>query len=72
MPDHVYKVVEIVGSSDHIASAMRDAVSRASETLRNVEWVELGQVRGHVVNGEIEHFQVNTRIGFRLEDKTAS
>ena len=63
-----YKVVEVVGSStDSIAHAVRNAVSKASETLRNVEWVEVGQIRGHVVDGELEHFQVATKIGFRLE-----
>jgi flavin-binding protein dodecin len=67
--DHVYKVVEVVGSStESISDAMRKAVTKAGETLRHVEWVELGAVRGHVVEGEIEHFQVSTRIGFRLED----
>ena len=68
MPDHVYKVVEVVGSStESIADAARNAVSKAAETLRNIEWFEVGAVRGHVVDGKIEHFQVTTKIGFRLE-----
>jgi dodecin len=68
MEDNIYKVVEVVGSStESIQQAVRNAVSKASETIRNVEWVEVGQVRGHVVDGELEHFQVVTKIGFRLE-----
>ena len=68
MPDHVYKVVEVVGSStDSIADAARNAVSKASETLRNIEWFEVGTIRGHVVDGKVDHFQVTTKIGFRLE-----
>ncbi|HEY7967624.1 MAG TPA: dodecin [Solirubrobacteraceae bacterium] len=68
MPDNVYKVVQVVGSSTvSIADGVRNAVSKASETLRNVEWVEVQNIRGHVVDGEVEHFQVETKIGFRLE-----
>lgn len=68
MPDHVYKVVEVVGSStESIADAARNAVSKASETLRNIEWFEVGAIRGHVVDGKVDHFQVTTKIGFRLE-----
>jgi dodecin len=68
MADNVYKVVEVVGSSkESIADGVRNAVAKASQTLRNVEWVEVGQIRGHVVDGQVEHFQVETRIGFRLE-----
>lgn len=67
-PDNVYKVVEVVGSStESIEEAVRNAVSKASETLRNVDWIEVGQVRGHVVDGKLQHFQVVTKIGFRLE-----
>lgn len=66
--DNVYKVVEIVGSSsENVDDAMRKAVAKASETLRNLEWIEVGQIRGHIVDGHIARFQVATRIGFRLE-----
>jgi len=69
MADHVYKVVEVVGSSrDSIQDAVRNAVTRASETLRNVEWAEVGSIRAHIVDGEVDHFQVATKIGFRLDD----
>jgi dodecin len=68
MPDNVYKVVEVVGSStESIADGVRNAVAKAAETLRNIEWVEVDSVRGHVVDGAVEHFQVTTKIGFRLE-----
>lgn len=68
MPDHVYKVVEVVGSStESIADAARNAVSKASETLRNIEWFEVETIRGHVVDGRVDHFQVTTKIGFRLD-----
>jgi flavin-binding protein dodecin len=66
--DNIYKVVEVVGSStESIADGVRNAVVKASETLRNVEWVEVQSIRGHVVDGAVEHFQVTTKIGFRLE-----
>jgi len=66
--DHIYKVVEVVGSStDSIQDGVRNAVAKASETLRNIEWAEVGGVRAHVVDGKVEHFQVITKIGFRLE-----
>jgi flavin-binding protein dodecin len=66
----VYKVVEIVGTSpDGVTEAMRAGVRRASKTLRNVDWIEVGQVRGHVEDGEIAHFQVTMKVGFRLDDE---
>jgi flavin-binding protein dodecin len=66
--ENVYKVVEVVGSStESIADGARNAVAKAAETLRNIEWFEVQSIRGHVVNGEVEHFQVTTKIGFRLE-----
>jgi dodecin len=68
MADHTYKVVEVVGSStESIQDAVRGAVARAAETLRNVEWAEVESIRAHVVDGRVEHFQVSTKIGFRLE-----
>ena len=68
MSDNVYKVVHVVGSSkESIADAARNAVAKAGETVRNIEWFEVESVRGHVVEGRVDHFQVTTRIGFRLE-----
>jgi flavin-binding protein dodecin len=67
--DSTYRVVEIAGTSpESIAEAMRSGIRRASRTLRNVGWVEVVGIRGHVEDGEIAHFQVEMKVGFRLED----
>ena len=69
MSDRTYRVTEIVGtSSESIATAMRNGVSRASQTLRHLDWFEATEIRGHIVDGEIEHFQVTMKVGFRMED----
>ncbi|MGA5702134.1 dodecin [Peterkaempfera bronchialis] len=69
MSNHTYRVTEIVGSSkDGVDAAVRNAISRASETLRHLDWFEVVQVRGHIENGRIEHYQVGVKVGFRLED----
>jgi flavin-binding protein dodecin len=70
MSDHVYKTVEVTGSSpDVISDAVRTAVAKASQTLRNLEWFEVVSVRGHIAeDGGVEHYQVTLKIGFRLED----
>ena len=71
MSDHVYKVVELVGSSkDSIEGAVQNAVARADETLRNLRWVEVTQIRGHVEDGSVSHYQVSIKAGFTL-DKAA-
>lgn len=67
--DHTYRVTEIVGSSpDSVEQAVRNAIARANQTLRNLDWFEVTEVRGHIVDGEIGHFQVALKVGFRLED----
>ncbi len=69
MADTVYNKTEIVGTSEQgIDDAIRGAVRRASQTLRQVDWFEVTEVRGHVVDGEVEHFQVGLKVGFALED----
>ena len=69
MADHVYRVTEIVGSSpDSLDQAIRNGVSRAGRTLRNVEWFEVTEIRGYLADGEVEHFQVGMKVGFRLDD----
>jgi dodecin len=69
MSSRTYRVTEIVGTSpDGIDQAIRNGVQRASRTLRHVDWFEVMQVRGHLVDGEVEHFQVTMKLGFRLED----
>jgi flavin-binding protein dodecin len=68
MADHVYKTTEIVGTSTvDIDDAIRKAVTKASQSLRNLDWFEVVGVRGHIDNGEIGHFQVTIKVGFRLE-----
>ena len=65
--DNVYRITEIVGSSTtSIDDAIRTAISRANQTLRNLEWFEVVETRGHIENGEIGHFQVTLKAGFRL------
>jgi hypothetical protein len=63
-----YKITEIAGTSpDGVTDAMRSGVARAGKTLRNIDWIEVRSIRGHVEDGEIAHFQVEMRIGFKLE-----
>jgi flavin-binding protein dodecin len=69
MSDHVYKKIDVVGSSKvSIEDAIQQAVKRASQTIDNVEWFEVVEVRGHVADGEVGHYQVVMKIGFRLDD----
>ncbi len=69
MSNHVYKVIEVVGSSDKgTDDAIRNAVEKASKTLSNLDWFEVVETRGHIANGKIAHFQVAIKIGFRLEE----
>jgi flavin-binding protein dodecin len=69
MSDNVYSITEIVGTSpDGLDPAIRNAVSRASRTLRNLDWFEVTEMRGHITEDGIEHFQVRLKVGFRLED----
>jgi dodecin len=69
MTDRTYKVTEIVGTSpESVAQAVRNGVAKANETLRNLDWFEVEEIRGHIENGEIGHFQVTMKIGFRLDD----
>jgi dodecin len=69
MSNHVYKQIELVGSSTvGIEDAVSKAVAKAAETVRNIQWFEVIETRGHVENGKIAHWQVALRIGFTLED----
>lgn len=69
MANHTYRVTEIVGTShDGIDAAIRNGVARASETLHNLDWFEITQVRGQIKDGRIEHYQVGLKVGFRLDD----
>jgi flavin-binding protein dodecin len=69
MSEHVYKSVEITGSSPAgVTEAVDRAVAKASETLRNLDWFEVVAVRGQIADGRVAHYQVTLKIGFRLED----
>jgi dodecin len=69
MDNHVYKVVELVGTSaDGVGEAVENALQRASETIRNIRWFETLNIRGSVENGKVKQFQVTVKIGFTLDD----
>jgi dodecin len=69
MDDHVYRVIEVVGTSPKsVDDAVKTAVARASKTIRNLRWFEVVQTRGHLEEGKVHHFQVTLRIGFTMED----
>jgi flavin-binding protein dodecin len=69
MTNHVYRLTEVVGSSPtSVDDAIRTAVRKASETVRNIEWFEATEVRGQVADGDVAHFQVTVKLGFRVED----
>ncbi|BAU71720.1 dodecin [Metapseudomonas furukawaii] len=66
---HTYKKVEIIGSSrNSIDEAIRNALAEASRTIRNLEWFEMVDVRGHIENGQVGHYQVTLKVGFRITD----
>ncbi|RBY83433.1 dodecin [Blastococcus sp. TF02A-30] len=68
MSDHVYSLSEIVGSSPNsIDEAIRNAIAKASRTVRNVEWFQTQEIRGQVVDGQVAHYQVTLKIGFRVD-----
>lgn len=68
MSDHVYKKLELVGSSPQsIEGAVENALSRAGKTIRNMRWFEVIETRGHIEEGKINHWQVTVKVGFTLE-----
>ena len=69
MSDHVYKVIELVGSSTQSSDdAIANALARASKTMHNLNWFEVSEIRGHIENGKVGHYQVKLKVGFRLDD----
>ena len=67
MSDHVYKIVELVGSSaTSIEDAIQGAIARASSTVDNIRWFEVVETRGHVEGGKVDHYQVTLKVGFTL------
>ena len=68
MSEHVYKILELTGSSPtSIEDAVSGAVAKAHETIRNIQWFEVTETRGHVVDGKVAHWQVTVKLGFTLE-----
>ena len=68
MSDHIYKKIELVGSSETgIEDAVNNAVSRASKTIRNMRWFEVAEVRGQINENKVAHWQVTVKIGFTLD-----
>jgi flavin-binding protein dodecin len=68
MSDHVYKIVELVGSSPTgIEDAVQNAIARASSTIDNIRWFEVLETRGHVDNGKVSHYQVTIKVGFTVK-----
>jgi flavin-binding protein dodecin len=66
--EHVYRLSEIVGTSPtSIDDAIRTGLSKAAQTVRNIEWFQTGEIRGQVVDGEVAHFQVTMKVGFRVD-----
>ncbi len=69
MSDHVYKLVELAGSSEiSIDDAIQCAITKASQSIRQLRWFEVKEVRGHIDNGKVKHYQVVLRVGFTIED----
>ena len=69
MSDHVYKLIELTGSSaKSFDDAVQNAIGKASKTMRNMQWFQVLETRGHIQEGRIAHWQVTVKIGFTLED----
>ena len=72
MSEHIYRIAEIVGTSSiGVDDAIRNAVARANQTLRNIDWFVMSEIRGHLADGQVADWQVTVKIGFRLEDADA-
>ena len=69
MSDHTYRVVEIVGSSPTgVTEAIANAIERANRTLDKLDWFEVTQIRGHIADGQVAHYQVSLKVGFQLRE----
>lgn len=70
MSEQTYRITEVAGTSpDGVDQAIRNGINQVSQTVRNLNWFEVTEIRGHIEDGEIEHFQVAMKIGFRYEDE---
>ena len=68
MSDHVYKKIELIGSSPKsIDDAVRNAIARAEKTIRNMRWFEVTETRGYIENNKVDHWQVTVKVGFTLD-----
>ena len=69
MPDHTYKIIELVGSSKiGTDDAIKNAIAKAALTVKHLDWFEVVETRGYILDGKIAHFQVTLKVGFRIED----
>lgn len=69
MTDRTYRVTEIVGTSkEGVNQAITNGIARAGDTLRHLDWFEVSEIRGHIEDNQIDHYQVTMKVGFRLED----
>jgi dodecin len=69
MADHIYSISELVGSSSvSVDEAIKGAITRASKTLHNLDWFEVTNIRGHIENNQLSHYQVTLKVGFRVDD----
>jgi dodecin len=70
MEDHIYKKIEVVGSSSSsVEEAIRNAIAKAGQSLDSLRWFEVSEIRGDIQDGKVAHFQVTLKIGFRLHDE---
>ena len=68
MTDNTYKITELVGTStESVSTAISNGVTKAKESVRNLDWFEVTEIRGHIEEGDVAHYQVTMKIGFRLE-----
>jgi flavin-binding protein dodecin len=68
MANHVYRVTEIVGTSpDGLEAAIAAGIDRAAQTLHGLNWFEVTEIRGHLVDGQVAHYQVGMKVGFRID-----
>lgn len=73
MSDHIYKVIELAGSSEtSLEDAIEGAVAKASESVRNLRWFEVNEMRGQIEDGQVAYWQVVLKVGFTIEDQAAS
>lgn len=69
MPDHIYKSLELTGSStSNIEDAVTNAISRASKTIHNLKWFQINEIRGHIENNSVAHWQITMKVGFTLDE----